>query len=106
MSKQSTKMHPIKRARLKQPCRLPARFCLHIVICTSCDFLRCAPLRIAFLFQRHDASCVDLRLFCRRAGASSCAWATTTLPTFDSEPEKFVIDAAPRRGDHAPSLRK
>jgi hypothetical protein len=28
------------------------------------------------------------------------------LPTFESAPEKFVIEAASRRGDRALSLRK
>jgi len=106
MSKQSAKMHPIKRARLKQPRRLPQDFVCTLLFAPLATFYGMRLSAFAFLFQRHDASCVDLRLFCRRAGASSCAWATTTLPTFDSEPEKFVIDAAPRRGDHAPSLRK
>ena len=51
-------------ARLKHSCRLLLRVCLHIVIGGSSGFSECVSFRISFLFQRHDASCAELSLFC------------------------------------------
>ncbi len=62
----------IRRARLKQACRLRVRFCLHIAISVWRDCPQCASFRIAFLFQRHDASYSNFSLFCADAGATFC----------------------------------